>query len=213
MSHEDKLVHAIELIAALFGRFIPAPLLRVSLSRLGSHRLHNMPLLCKEAACPDSPARNMPEPFGDSLLHVDPNYVWSVPGDTWWGVGGMRKALIRMLSMHIASVLKAHINGRHAKRSVDLLVRTACNPAVQFVPPPFVSPAQFWKGRPFVSILKLPRKRAQSVPFLLTFSSPLLGGGDSLTDSSHQVLSTWAAFVVGMPKSCTLREGDIKLVW
>ena len=49
-----------------------------------------------EAAYPDSPARKMLQSFRESLSHVDPDYVWSIPGDK----GGRPRAmmLIRVLS-------------------------------------------------------------------------------------------------------------------
>ena len=62
-----------------------------------------------------------------------------------------------------------------------------------------MSPAELWKGCPFVAILNLPGQPAQSAPFLLTFSSALIGGR-TVTDPSHQELATGAAFVIGMPQ-------------
>ena len=46
---------------------------------------------------------------------------------------------------------------------------------------PTVGPSQSWKGCPFVAILNLPGQPSQSAPFLLTFSSALIGGR-SVTD-------------------------------
>ena len=52
-----------------------------------------------------------------------------------------------------------------------------------------MGPAQLWKGCPFVAILNRPGQPAQSAPFLLTFSSALIGG-QTVTDPSHQELAT-----------------------
>ena len=114
--------------------------------------------------------------------------------------------------MHIMSAVNLRINGKHVRRSADRLARTAGIPAVRGGPEPTMGPAQLWKGCPFVAILNLPGLPAQSAPFLLTFSSALIGG-QTVTNPSHQELATGAAFVIGMPQRFVCREGDGMLVW
>ena len=48
-----------------------------------------------------------------------------------------------------------------------------------------MGPSHLWKGCPFVAILNSPGQPSQSAPFLLTFSSALIGGR-IVTDPSHQ---------------------------
>ena len=38
-----------------------------------------------DAAYPDPKERNFFEPFGEGLLHVDPDHVWVTPGDSEGG--------------------------------------------------------------------------------------------------------------------------------
>ena len=49
-------------------------------------------------------------------------------------------------------------------------------------------------------------------PFCSRFPLHSLGGR-SVTDPSHEELSTGAAFVIGMPQRFSCREGDGMLVW
>ena len=107
--------------------------------------------------------------------------------------------------MQIMSAVNLRINGKHVRRSADRLARTAGIPAVRGGPEPTMGPAHLWKGCPFVAIW-------QSAPFLLSFSSALMGGR-SVTDPSHQELATGAAFMIGMPQRFVCREGDGVLVW
>ena len=178
------------------------------------------------AAYLDPKEHNFFEPLGEGLLHVDPDHVWTTPRDSaageteydvdtraelfWESQGG--RIVYQGRDMHIMSALNLRINGKHVRRSVDRLARTAGIPAVRGVPEPAMGPAQLWKGCPFVAILNPPRQPPQSAPFLLTFSSALIGGW-SVTDPSHQELATGAAFVIGMPQRFFCREGDGMLVW
>ena len=114
--------------------------------------------------------------------------------------------------MHIMSAVNLHIKGKHVRRSAERLARTDGIPAVRGGPELTMGSAQLWKGGPFVAILNLPGQPAQSAPFLLTFSSALIGG-QTVTDPSHQELATGAAFVIGMPQRFVCKEGDWMLVW
>ena len=75
-----------------------------------------------------------------------------------------------------------------------------------------MGPSHLWKGCPFLAILNLPGQPSQSAPFLLTFSSALIGGR-SVTDPSHRALATGVAFVIRMQQRFSSREGDGKLAW
>ena len=74
-----------------------------------------------------------------------------------------------------------------------------------------MGPSQMWNGCPLVAILNLPGQPYQTAPFLLTFSSALLGGRNVNDPACHE-LSMEAAFVIGMLHSFSCREGDGKLV-
>ena len=177
-------------------------------------------------AYPDPKECNFFEPSGMALLHVDPDHVWVTPGDSrggqtednvdtraqlfWEAQGG--RIVYEGRDMHIMSAVNLRINGKHVRRSADRLARTAGIPAVRGGPEPTMGPAQLWKGCPFVAILNLPGQPAQGAPFLLTFSSALIGG-QTVTDPSHQELAMGAAFVIGMPQRFVCREGDGMLVW
>ena len=178
------------------------------------------------AAYPDPKECNFFETSGVGLVHVDPDHVWATPGDSgggqteydvdtraelfWEAQGG--QIVYEGRDMHIMSAVNLRINGKHVRRSADRLARTAGIPAVRGGPEPTMGPAQLWKGCPFVAILNLPVQPAQSAPFLLTFTSALIGG-QTVTDPSHQELATGAAFVIGMPQRFVCREGDGMLVW
>ena len=169
---------------------------------------------------------NFFEPFGEGLLHVDPNHVCVTPRDSgggeteyyvdtrvelfWEAQGG--RIVYQGRDMHIMSAVNLRINGKHVPRSADRLARTAGIPAVRGVPEPTMCLAQLWKGCPFVAILNLPRRPSQSAPFLLTFSFALTGGR-SVIDPCHQELSTGEVFVIGMPQRFSYRERDGKLAW
>ena len=113
--------------------------------------------------------------------------------------------------MRIMSAVNLRSNGKHVRQSADPFAKSADIPAVRGGPVPTMGPSQLWKGYPFVAILNLPGQPSQSVPFLLTLSSALIGWR-SVTDPSHQELSMGAAFVIGMPQRFSCREGDGKLV-
>ena len=178
------------------------------------------------ATYPDPKERTFFEPFGEGLLHVYPGHVWVTRGDSggaeteydvdtraelfWeaqWG-----RIVYQGRDMHIRSAVNLRINGKHVRRSDDRLARIAVIPAVRGGPEPTLGPAQLWKGCPFVAILNVPGQPPQSAPFLLAFSSALIGGR-SVADSSQQELATGAAFVIGMPHRFVCREGDGMLVW
>ena len=89
--------------------------------------------------------RNLFEPFGEGSLHVDPEHVWSTPGDSgggetqydvdtraerFWEAQGGRMAY-QGRDMHIMSPINLRINGKHVWRSADRLARTADIPAVR----------------------------------------------------------------------------------
>ena len=166
------------------------------------------------------------KPLGEGLLHVDPDHMWATPGDSgagetgydvdtraelfWEAQGG--RILYQGRGMHIMSAHNLRINGKLVRRSADLLARTAGIPAASWGPEPTMGPSELWKGYPFVATLNLPWQPLQSAPFLRTFSSALLRGG-SVTDRSHQELSTGPSFPIGMPQSFSCREGDGTLVW
>ena len=178
------------------------------------------------AAYPGPKECNFFGPSRVALLHVDPDHVCVTPGDSgvgqieynvdtraelfWEAQGG--RIVYEGRDMHIMSAVNLRINGKHVRRSAVRLARTAGIPAVRGGPEPTLGPAQLWKGCPFVAILNLPGQPAQSAPFLLTFSSALIGG-QTVTDPSHQELATGAAFVIGMPQRFVCREGDGMLVW
>ena len=118
--------------------------------------------------------------------------------------------------MHIMRAANPRINGKHVRRLVDHLAKIAGIPHPQVRVTVrhngTMGPAQLWKCCPFVAILNLPGQPPQSAPFLLTFSVALIGGR-SVTDPSHQDLSTGAAFVIGMPQRFFCREGHGMLIW
>ena len=130
------------------------------------------------------------EPLGEGLLHVDPDHVWVTPGDSgggekgynvhvrtklFWEVGEGGRIVYQWRGMHIMSAINLRINGKHVRRSADHLARTAGIPAVRGSPEPTVGPSELWKNCPFVAILNLPGQPPQNAPFLLTFSSALIG--------------------------------------
>ena len=115
-------------------------------------------------------------------------------------------------NMHVMSAVNLRINRNHVRRLADRLASTAGIPAIRGGPEPTMGRAQFRKGCPFVAILNLPGQPPQSAPFLLTFSSALIGGR-SVPHPSHQELAMGAAFVIGMPQRFVCREGDGMLVW
>ena len=178
------------------------------------------------AAYPDPKECNFFEPSGVALLHVDLDHVWVTPGDSgggqteynvdtraelfWEAQGG--RIVYEGRDMHIMSAVNLRINGKHVRRSADRLARTAGIPAVRGGPEPTIGPAQLWKGCPFLAILNLPGQPAQSAPFLLTFSSALIGG-QTFTETYHRELATGAALVIGMPQRFVCGEGDGMLVW
>ena len=147
----------------------------------------------------------MQELFGEALLHIDPDYVWSVLGDSV-GEGEnensvhMRVELFgeaqgglitfRGRDMHIVGAVNVRISASFVNPSADCFVRIAGIRAAWSMLPLFVGPGQLWKGCPFVSILSRPGKPAQSALFLLTFSCALLWGA-SLTDHSYQGVPLW----------------------
>ena len=51
-----------------------------------------------------------------------------------------------------------------------------------------MGPSQLWTDCPFVAVLNLRGQPSQSAPFLLTFSSALIGGR-SVTNPSHHEIS------------------------
>ena len=177
-------------------------------------------------AYPDPKESECFEPFGEGLLHVDPDHVSMTPRDSggaetqdhvdtravlvWEAQGG--RFVYQGRHMHIMSAVNLRMTGKHVHRSADRLAKAAGIPAVGGVPEPTMGPAELLKGCPFVAILNLPGQPPQSAPFLLTLSfAPI--GGPSVTDPSHQEPSTGAAFVIGMPERFSCREGDGMLVW
>ena len=80
--------------------------------------------------------------------------------------------------MHIMSAVNLHINEKHVGPSCSRI------PVVMGRLESTIGPSPSWKGCPFVAILNYPGQPMRSVPFLLTFSSALLGGS-SVTDPSH----------------------------
>ena len=160
------------------------------------------------AAYPDPKECNFFEPSGVALRHVDPDHVWVTPGDSgggqteydvdaraelfWEAQGG--RIVYEGRDMHIMSAVNLRINGKHVRRSADRLAKTAGIPVVRGGLEPIMGPAQLWKGCPFVAILNVPGLPAQSAPFLLTFSSALIGGRLSLTPpirSSQRARRSW----------------------
>ena len=178
------------------------------------------------AAYPDPKECNFFKPSWVGLLHVDPDPVYVTRGDSgggqtkydvdtraellWEAQGG--RMVYEGREMYIMSAVNLRINGKHVRRPADRLARTAGIPAVRGGPEPTMGPAQLWKGGPFVAILNVLGQPAQSAPFLLTFSSALIGGR-TVTDPSHRELATGAAFVIGMPQRFVCREGDGMPVW
>ena len=124
------------------------------------------------AAYPDPNERHFFEPFGEALLHVDPDHVWVTLGDIGGGEteydfdthaelfweaqeGGI---VYQGRDMHIMSAVNLRINGKHVRRSAECRARNAGIPAVRGGAEPTMGPAQLWKGCPFVAILNLPEQ-------------------------------------------------------
>ena len=112
------------------------------------------------AAYPESPQCNILESFGVPLLHVHPNYLWSVLGQIvgWHKVSAMLKHVLSYFKrnrgnvpeprrdMYIVGAVNMHIDSTCVKRLVDRLAQTAGVPTVQSTTEPFVCPVQLWKG-------------------------------------------------------------------
>ena len=108
------------------------------------------------AAYPDPKGRNFFEPFGEGLLHVDPDHVWVTSGDSgggeteynldtraelfWEAQGG--RIVYQGRNTHIMSAVNVRINGKHVRRSAHRLARTAGIAAVRGGPEPTIGPAQ-----------------------------------------------------------------------